>query len=170
MMPKRTRIINDPSELVPLLQTFQSGQHKQVFNLLLVEWMTKGDLEDKMGCDVSESITILKECGLVESQWHMPEPGKKPEKEYHSSYSKVQTNFQCSFEDLSEIIMLTFHPYEEIKDVIEELEELVEKGNHSMSSLTRAMNKSPIYVRSLARRSPKLTVMGQRLKINEETE
>jgi predicted DNA-binding ArsR family transcriptional regulator len=169
-MPKRTRIINDPSELVPLLQTFQSKEHKQVFNLLLDEWLTKGDIEEKMGFDATESISILKKCGLLESQWHMPEPGKMPEKEYHSSYSKVQSNFQCSFEDLSDIIILTFNKYEEISDLITELEELVEKGNHSMSSLTRAMNKNPLYIRSLARRSSKLSVMGQRLKMSEENE
>ncbi len=169
-MPKRTRILNDPSEMVPLLQTFHSKKHKQVFNLLLVEWMTKSQLEKAVGFDVSESIEILKECGLLESQWHMPEPGKKPEKEYHSSYSKVQTNFQCSFDDLSNVIMLTFTPYEEIAGVIDELEELVENGSHSMSSLTRSLNKSPIYVRALARRSEKLTVMGQRLKVKEEKE
>jgi predicted DNA-binding ArsR family transcriptional regulator len=100
----------------------------------------------------------------------MPEPGKTPEKEYRTSYSKVQTNFQCSFEDMSDIIMLTFMPYEEVKDAIEELEQLVEQGNDSMSSLTRALNKSPLYIRAVARRSDKLSVMGQRLKFLQSGE
>ena len=167
-MPRRTRIINDPSELVPLLQTFKSKEHKHVFNALTNEWMTKSQLNEIMGFDVEESLNILKRCGLLEIQWRMPKPGDTPEKEYHSSYSKAQANFQCSFEDLSEIIILTFTPYEEIKDLIKELENEVENGNHSMSSLTRSLNRSPLYVRALARRSDKLTVMGQRLKMNEE--
>lgn len=167
-MPRRTRIINDPSELVPLLQTFKSKEHKQVFNALSSEWMTQSQLNEMLGFDVDESLRILKRCGLLEIQWRMPKPGEKPEKEYHSSYSKVQANFQCSFEDLSEIITLTFTPYEDIKDLIEELEKEVKNGNRSMSSLTRNLNKSPLYVRSLARRSDKLTVMGQRLKMSEE--
>ena len=90
--------------------------------------------------------------------------------EYHTSYSKVQANYQCSFEDLSDIIMLTFKPYEEVQDAIEELEKLVIEGNHSMSTLIRALNKSPLYIRAVARRSKRLTVMGQRLKLTEETE
>jgi predicted DNA-binding ArsR family transcriptional regulator len=59
-------------------------------------------------------------------------------------------------------------PYEEVKDSIEELEKLVEQGNNSMSSLTRALNKSPLYIRAVARRSDNLTVMGQRLKMTDE--
>jgi predicted DNA-binding ArsR family transcriptional regulator len=167
-MPRRTRIINDPSEMVPLLQTFRSKEHKHVFNALSTEWMTKSQLDEKMGIDTEESIDILQKCGLLESQWRMPKPGEKPDKEYHSSYSKVQANFQCSFDDLSEIITLTFTPYEEIKDLIGELEKEVESGNHSMSALTRKLNRSALYIRSLARRANRLTVMGQRLKINEE--
>ncbi|MBP1909251.1 ArsR family transcriptional regulator [Methanolobus bombayensis] len=169
-MSKRTRIINDPSELVPLLQVFGSNRHKKVFDALLNLWMTKEELEELLGTDVTRSINILKKSGLIESQWHMPEPGKTPEKEYRTSYSKVQTNFQCSFEDMSDIIMLTFMPYEEVKDAIEELEILVEQGNDSMSSLTRALNKSPLYIRAVARRSDKLSVMGQRLKLLQNGE
>ena len=167
-MSKRTRIINDPSELVPLLQVFGSKRHKKVFDELLNLWMTKDDLEEVLGTDVTPSISILKKSGLIESQWHMPESGKTPEKEFRTSYSKVQTNFQCSFEDMSDIIMLTFMPYEEVTDIIEELENLVEQGNNSMSSLTRALNKSPLYIRAVARRSDKLSVMGQRLKMMDE--
>ena len=59
-MSKRTRIINDPSELVPLLQVFGSQRHKKVFDALLNLWMTKEDLEDLLGTDVTKSINILK--------------------------------------------------------------------------------------------------------------
>jgi len=38
--------------------------------------------------------------------------------------------------------MLTFKPYEEVKDAMDELERLVEEGNTSMSNLTRALNKT----------------------------
>lgn len=169
-MGKRTRIINDPSELVPLLRTFGSRTHKKVFDVLSTKWMTKEELDEYMNVDTTESLGILKKSGLIESQWKMPEPGKMPAMEYRTSYSKVQANFQCSFEDLSDIIMLTFKPYEEVRDSIEELEKLVVGGTSSMSNLTRALNKNPLYIRSVARRSNKLSVMGQRLKIAEETQ
>ncbi|WP_292487399.1 ArsR family transcriptional regulator [Methanohalobium sp.] len=168
-MGKRTRIINDPSELVPLLKTFEHQKHKQVYDALSNMWMSEKQLEEYIGDDVTSSINILKKGGLIESQWQMPEPGKKPEKEYHSAYSKVQSNFQCSLDDLSDIITLAFQPYEEIKDTLEELEEMVKQGNNSLNNLARSLNKSPLYLRSLARRSDKLSVMGQRLRVKEDT-
>lgn len=165
-MGKRTRIINDPSELVPFLRIFGSRTHKKVFDALSIKWMTEEELNGFMGSDISNSINILKKGGLIESQWRMPEPGKTPAMEYHTSYSKVQTNFQCSFEDMSDIVMLAFKPYDEFKESIEQLEMLVSEGNQSMSNLVRSFNHSPLYIRSLARRSNKLIVMGQRLKMN----
>ncbi|MGP8319494.1 MAG: ArsR family transcriptional regulator [Methanosarcinaceae archaeon] len=167
-MGKRTRIINDPSELVPFLRIFGSRTHKNVFDALSTKWMTEEDLEDFMGSDVSDSIRILKKGGLIESQWRMPEPGKTPAMEYHTSYFKVQTNFQCSFEDMSNIVMLAFKPYDDFQESIGQLEKLVAEGNQSMNSLVRALNLSPLYIRSLARRSNKLMVMGQRLKPIED--
>jgi predicted DNA-binding ArsR family transcriptional regulator len=141
-MGKRTRIINDPSELVPFLRIFGSRTHKNVFDALSTKWMTEEELEEFMGSDVSNSIRILKTGGLIESQ--------------------------CSFEDMSDIVMLSFKPYEDFRESIEQLEILVSEGNQSMSNLVRAFNQSPLYIRSLARRSDKLTVMGQRVKMNED--
>lgn len=169
-MGKRTRIINDPSYLVPLLRTFGSRTHKKIFDTLSSKWLTKTELDEFMGTDSGRSLQILKKAGLLESQWRVPEAGQKPSKEFHTSYSKVQVNFQCSFEDLSDIIMLTFKPYEEVKDAIEELERLVGEGNNSMSNLTRTLNKNPFYICSVARRSEHLSVMGQRLKLIEGNE
>ena len=86
-MGKRTRIINDPSYLVPLLRTFGSRTHKKIFDALSNKWMTRTEIDEFMGTDSSKSLHILKKAGLLESQWRVPEAGQKPSKEYHSSYS-----------------------------------------------------------------------------------
>ena len=79
-MGKRTRIINDPSDLVPLLRTFGSDTHKKVFDILLADWYTEDELEKQLSIEVDESLNILKKCGLVESKWRMPEPGNNLKK------------------------------------------------------------------------------------------
>ncbi|MEI7828074.1 MAG: ArsR family transcriptional regulator, partial [Euryarchaeota archaeon] len=40
-MNNRTRIVNDPADLVPLLQVFKSDSHKRVFSSLLNGWRTE---------------------------------------------------------------------------------------------------------------------------------
>jgi predicted DNA-binding ArsR family transcriptional regulator len=163
-MGKRTRIINDPSELISLLRVFGIEHHKKVFDDLSSEWKTIEELSQTSNNNVMESIALLKKSGLIESKWRVPEPGKKPDKEYHTSYSKVQLNFQCSIEDLSDLIQLTFKSENELRDVMAKLEEEVKKGNQSLNGLCRILDKSPMYIRGVARRSPNLNVKGQRIE------
>jgi len=163
-MGKRTRIINDPSDLVPLLRTFGSETHKKVFDHLLVDWFTEKQLIEKFNFDIEDSLNILKKSGLIESKWKMPEAGKKPEKEYHTSYSKIQVNFQCSIEDLSDLIKITFGRDDDFRTLIKQIETEVINGNQSMTGLSRAVGASPLYLRGVARRSDNLVVKGQRIE------
>ncbi len=169
-MGKRTRIVNEPSDLVPLLRAFGSNAHKKVFDFLQKDWKTEEEIEIEVGFKVGESLDILKKSGLVESKWRMPEPGKKPQKEYHSSYSRVHVNFQCSVEDLSDLITITFKSDGEIKGYLDVIEKEVLGGNQSMNGLQRVIDKSIMFIRGVAKRSPILTVKGQRIELIGETE
>jgi len=169
-MGKRTRIVNEPSDLVPLLRAFGSDSHKKVFDCLQKDWKTESEIETEAGFNVSESLDLLKKSGLVESKWRMPESGKKPEKEYHSSYSRVHLNFQCSVEDISDLIMITFKSDSEIKNYVDVIEKEVVDGNQSMNGLQRVVDKSIMFIRGVARRSSILAVKGQRIELAAETE
>ncbi|MDD5473139.1 MAG: ArsR family transcriptional regulator [Candidatus Methanoperedens sp.] len=169
-MGKRTRIINEPSDIVPLLRAFGSDTHKKVFDCLQNGWKTEEEIEKTVGFEPRESIDILKKSGFVESKWRMPQPGKTPEKEYQSSYSRVQVNFQCSVEDLSDMIMVTFKSDSELRSYIEAIEKEVKGGNQSMNGLQRVVDKSIMFIRAVARRSSILSVKGQRIELLGETE
>lgn len=169
-MGKRTRIINEPSDLVPLLRAFGSDSHKKVFDTLQKDWKTEGEIEIEVGFAVFESLDLLKKSGLVESKWRMPEAGKKPEKEFHSSYSRVHLNFQCSVEDISDLIMITFKSDNEIKNYVDIIEKEVVSGNQSMNGLQRVVDKSIMFIRGVARRSSILAVKGQRIELAGENE
>ena len=132
--------------------------------------MTQGELEAMIEAEALSSLINLKKAGLLESKWRVPDPGQSPAKEYHTSYSNVQVNFQSSFEDLSDIIMLAFKPYEEVKETIESLEKMVGEGNTSMSKLTRELSMNTSHICAIARRSDRLSVMGQRLKLIDKDE
>ena len=169
-MGKRTRIVNEPSDIVPLLRAFGSENHKKVFDCLQKDWKNEAEIEAEAGFKVNESLDLLKKSGLVESKWRMPEAGKTPEKEYHSSYSRVHLNFQCSVEDLSDLIMITFKSDSEIKNYVDIIEKEVVEGNQSMNGLQRVVDKSIMFIRGVARRSSILAVKGQRIELAAETE
>ncbi|GFO98133.1 hypothetical protein ig2599ANME_2354 [groundwater metagenome] len=169
-MGKRTRIVNEPSDLVPLLRAFGSDSHKKVFDCLQKDWKIEEEIEKEVGFAANESLDLLKKSGLVESKWRMPEAGKKPEKEYHSSYSRVHLNFQCSVEDISDLIMITFKSDSEIRTYVDMIEKEVVGGNQSMNGLQRVVDKSIMFIRGVARRSSILAVKGQRIELAGETE
>ena len=61
MNGKRTRIINDPSDLVPLLQAFGSEVRKKVFDELCKGWHTERELVEAVGdkSTVHRSVSLL---------------------------------------------------------------------------------------------------------------
>jgi len=167
---KRTRIINDPSDLVPMLQAFGSMAHKRVFDELSREWRTEQELAKMLGDEgsVRRSIALLRKSGLIETKWRAPSPGGFPEKEYHSTYSRIQANFGAAMEDVSELIHLTFMSEEELRDASEKLYKEVTGGNTSLSNLSRELGLSQTFIRGLAKRSEKIIVRGQRIEPYEE--
>ena len=105
------------------------------------DWHTERELTLLVGDEASvhRSVALLRKSGLVETKWRVPEPGLSPEKEYHSTYSRIQANFGATMEDLSELISLTFMSDEELRVVIEKLQKMVEGGNSSLSNLSREL-------------------------------
>jgi predicted DNA-binding ArsR family transcriptional regulator len=167
---KRTRIINDPSDLVPLLQAFGSEAHKKVFDELSKGWRTERELSELIHDReaVHRSVELLRKSGLVETKWRMPEAGASPEKEFHSTYSRIQASFGAPMEDLSELIRLTFMSEEELRNVTDKIRGQVTSGNTSLSNLSRELSLSQVFIRGVAKRAEGLTVRGQRVELFEE--
>jgi predicted DNA-binding ArsR family transcriptional regulator len=165
---KRTKIINDPADLVPLLQVFNSKLHSQVFNEISSGWKTEKELEEVTGKDVAVSLDALKQGGLIESRWRMPEAGESPMLEYKTSYNEVRANFQCTMKELSELIMIAFSMDESLRKLAEQMEKEIELGNASLVNLSRIFDRSPTYLKGVAKRSHNIVVKGQRLEILRE--
>lgn len=167
-MPKRTRIVNDPADLVPLIQAFGSDMHKKVFNELSSDWMTKAELEKVIGADVDESLKILQKGGLIQSRWRMSDTLKTPDKEYHTSYSNVRANFQCELDELGDLIRIASSDEEEFFEIVFKIEEEIKRGNTSTVGLCRVLDQDASFIRGIAKRSHKLTIQGQKLVLTEE--
>ncbi len=163
-MTGHIRIVNDPVDLVPLFITFNNSCYKQVYDLLNRSWMTEDELalQLKEG-DVGQCITILKKGNLIEEQWRMPEPGKRPVREFRATYNKFRANFQCNFSDLSDLIYISVSNDENLRTMVEKIESELENGNTSINDMARKFSVSPVFIKGLAKRIPHLDVKGQGL-------
>jgi len=163
-VPGHIRIVNDPVELVPLLMTFNDTSFKKVYELLNKTWMTEEEIEAQVGDgSVAMCIQLLKKGNLVEEQWRMPKPGKKPEKEFRATYNKFRANFQCNLSDLSDIIYISLSNDESLRDIVGKIEGELGKGNSSINDLARKIGVSPVFIKGLAKRIPHMDVKGQGL-------
>lgn len=163
-MTGHIRIVNDPVDLVPLLITFNNCCYKQVYDLLNRSWMTAEELDEQLkDGDISQCITILKKGNLIEEQWRMPEPGQRPVREFRATYNKFRANFQCNFADLSDLIYISVSNDENLRLMVEKIEDELKNGNSSINDMARKFNVSPVFIKGLAKRIPHLDVKGQGL-------
>ena len=163
-MPGHIRIVNDPVELVPLLMTFNDPSFKKVYELLNKSWLTEDEIKVQLGGEsVMVCLQLLKKGNLVEEQWRMPKPGSKPEKEFRATYNKFRANFQCNLSDLSDIIYLSLSNDENLREVVDQIEGELTRGNSSINDLSRKFNISPVFVKGIAKRIPHMDVKGQGL-------
>jgi predicted DNA-binding ArsR family transcriptional regulator len=165
------RIVNDPIEMIPLLVCFNNAKFKDVYELLNKNWMTEEELctHADSAC-VAECITILKKGNLIEEQWRMPQPGKKPMKEFRTTYSKFRANFQCNMTDLGDILHIAISSDEGLRSIVEQVEQEIRTGNTSINDLARKFSVSPIFIRGLAKRIPDLDVKGQGMVLLDRSE
>jgi len=165
------RIVNDPVDLVPLLMTFHNATYKKVYDLLNKSWMTEGEICDQLANgDIGQCLLVLKKGSLVEEKWRMPDPGQKPTKEYRATYNKFRANFQCNFGDLSDLLFIAISNDEELRCMVEKVEEELQSGNSSINDLARKFNVSPVFIKGLAKRIPHLDVKGQGLVLLDRSQ
>ena len=109
--------------------TFNDPSFKKVYELLNKSWLTEEEIRAQVGDDsVALCLQILKKGNLVEEQWRMPKPGAKPEKEFRATYNKFRANFQCNLSDLSDILYIALSNDENLREVVEQIEGELIKG------------------------------------------
>ena len=108
-------------------------------------------------------LQLLKKGNLVEEQWRMPKPGANPEKEFRATYNKFRANFQCNLSDLADIIYISLSNDENLREVVDNIEGELTKGNSSINELSRKFVVSPVFIKGIAKRIPHMDVKGQGL-------
>ncbi len=170
-MVKRAKLINDIVEFVPILQIFSTNIYKNVYESLLVEWLTFNELRERFGEGVEEALKILKHAGMLEVKWRMPsDPKGKPEKEYHVSYTHLSANFYASLKDLNQILDVVFMPDDEFEEVVHKIIQEIKAGRKSVPHISRSLGLDPLFIRAVAKKSLKLTVKGQLVELARDEE
>ncbi len=170
-MVKRAKLINDVVELIPIFHLLSTETYRKVYNALLEGWYTARELEEMIGEGYRDALRILKNAGMLEAKWRMPsDPGGKPEKEYHVSYTHVSANFYISLKDLNKVLEVVFMSDDEIEEYVREIIKEIEAGRTSVTYITKDLNLDPLFLRAIAKRSLKLNLKGQLIELAKDEE
>jgi predicted DNA-binding ArsR family transcriptional regulator len=82
----------------------------------------------------------------------------------------ADANFQCSMADLGDLLYLSMANDAGLREIVDGIEGEVRGGNSSINDLARKFNVSPVFIKGLAKRIPRMDVRGQGLVLLEGQE
>lgn len=163
----RIKVINEPSELVPMLRSVDTPVKRDVLKEVTLEWRTADDIEKKFGAEGRDAIVFFEKMKLVETRW-LSTNGNYPEKSYHTYYTSFNINAQWPVYEISDVLtaaMMNEEEYAQIESKI--LAEIGKEGKFS-GDVAETLALSSTMLKSLVRRSVKMDYRGHRIELIRE--
>ena len=163
----RIKVINEPSELVPMLRSVDTPVKRDVLKEVTLEWRTADEIEKKYGPEGKDAIIFFEKMKLVESRW-LSTDGNYPEKSFHTYYTSFHLNAQWPVYEISDVLaaaMMSEEEYSEIENKI--LEQVGNDGKFS-GDVAEALGMTSTMLKSLVRRSVKMDFRGHRIELKRD--
>ena len=164
---KRTKLINDPAELVALFRSVDSPERRAVLALLAAGWTPTSELADKFGDEAFAAITYFEKFKLVESRWEVKDG--KPEKAYRTFYNAFQISTSLTFEETEQLLTVVLLTPGEFDEIEGKIMEMVGDEGRFANDIARELELTTLQLKGLVRRSVKFDFRGHNVvPIREE--
>lgn len=165
----RTKVVNDSTDLVPLLRAFDNKVKKEVFNEVLTDWKPLSEIKEKYGPEGEDALEYFDKMRLVETKWTTPEEGieGKPQKKYRSYYSAFNINISCPVNEISEIFTVASLSKSEFEKLEQKIYEYVGEDGKFGNMVAENFNLSNLALKGLVKRSNKFCYKGLKLSRKE---
>jgi predicted DNA-binding ArsR family transcriptional regulator len=165
----RTKVVNDSTDLVPLLRAFNSSVKKEVFRELLQGWKPLSEIKEKYGEEGEDALDFFDKMKLVETKWTTPEEGMagKPQKKYRSYYSAFNINISCPVNEISEIFTIASLNPQQFQQLEDDIYEFIGENGIFGNMVAENFNLSNLALKSLVKRSNKFCYKGLKLSRKE---
>lgn len=165
----RTKVVNDSTDLIPLLRAFDSKTKKEIFNELLNGWKTMSEITDKYGGDGEDVLDVFDKMKLVETKWTTPDEGVegKPQKKYRSYYSAFNINISCPINEISEIFTVASLDQEEFEKLETRIYDFIGADGKFGNMVAEKFRLSNLALKGLVKRSSKFCYKGLKLSRKE---
>jgi predicted DNA-binding ArsR family transcriptional regulator len=161
----RTKVVNDSTDLIPLLRAFDNKTKKEVFNEVLTDWKYLSDIQERYGKEGAEALDIFDKMKLVETKWTTPQEGinGKPQKKYRSYYSSFNINISCPVNEISEIFTVASLNGDDFISLEDDIYDFIGEDGKFGSMVAENFGMSNLALKGLVKRSSKFCYKGLKL-------
>ena len=166
---KRIKVINEPTELVPMLRALDSQIKRDVFIAVSQDWCTIKDIEEKYGEEGKDALEFFEKMKLVETMWQTTEDNTQ-EKAYHSYYMSFHINTSCPVQEISEILAVAVMPDKEFEKLEKSIIDMIGDEGMFAGDVSEQKELTMTMLKSLVKRSFKLEYRGHRVELTKKEE
>jgi predicted DNA-binding ArsR family transcriptional regulator len=159
----RIKVINEPSELVPMLRAVDTKVKREVLKEVTLEWRTSKEIEQKYGDEGKNAIKFFEKMKLVETKWQST-GGNYPEKAYHTYYNSFHINASWPVYEISDVLAAAMMPDDEFQDIEKKIMKEVGLEGRFSGDVAEKLDITSTMLKSLVKRSIKLDFRGHRIE------
>lgn len=161
----RTKVVNDSTDLIPLIRAFDNPVKKAVFKEIQVEWKPLSEIKDKYGDNGEQALELFDQMKLVETRWTTSEEGVngKPQKKYRSYYSAFNINISCPVNEISEIFTIASLQDRDFSELENDIAEFIGPEGKFSNTVAEQFNMTPLALKSIVKRSEVLAFKGLKI-------
>ncbi len=163
-MQQRIKVVNEVSDLVPVLRAVDSPLKLALFKKLSESWVTAEDVEQEFGKEGEKVLGFFEKLKLVDSRWVSREGKRSPEKSFHTYYSTVNIHTTAPLTEVSEILSVASLADKDYARFEKEIYDLVGEQGRFFSDVAEELKMSTTRLKGLIKRSEKLEFRGHRVE------
>jgi len=160
----RIKVVNDVSDLVPILRAVGSPLRLKVVQRLGEEWLTLDDLQREFGEEGKKALAFFEKLRLIDTRWVAREGRRQPEKSYHFYYSTININTPSPLAEMSEVLAIATMPPKEYEKLEQRIYAVIGTDGRFFSDVAEELKMSPTRLKALVKRSEKLEYRGHRIE------
>ena len=160
----RIKVVNDISELVPILRAVDSALKLKLVQRLAETWLTDDDVRREFGKEGVKALAFFEKLKLIDTRWVAREGRARPEKSYHFYYSTININTTSPLGEVSEILSIAGMEDREYMKLEQKIFEAVGDTGRFFSDVAEELGMSPTRLKGLVKRSEKLEYRGHRIE------
>jgi len=160
---KRIKVINDPTDLIPVLRALDSDVKQKVFKDVSEKWVTLTEVEKGYGEEGKRALLFFEKMKLVDTMWQAGE-GNVQEKAYHSYYMSFHINTSCPIMEISDVLSVAVMSEEDYRSLENKVLEIVGSDGVFAGDVTEKLQLNPTLLKAVVRRSDHLEYKGHRIE------